>query len=120
MRNDFLAAALLTVLEIPAPAGKVVILRGYLVDQMCADGIAEQGLKAAAEHDRTCALMDLCIQSGFGVLTEGEDFVAFDEGGSEQALAAIESSSKAKNYKVTVSGEWQGEKKLKVHSLKLE
>ena len=57
MRNAFLAATLLTVLEIPAPAGKVVILRGYLVDQMCAHGIAEQGLKAAAEHDRTRALM---------------------------------------------------------------
>ena len=64
--------------------------------------------------------MELCIQSGFGVLTEAEDFVAFDEGGSEQAHAAIESSSKPKDYRVTVTGEWLGEKKLKVHSLKLE
>ncbi len=65
MRNAFLAATPLAVLEIPAPAGKVVILRGYLVDQMCADGIAEQGLKAAAEHDRTCALIEVGVASSW-------------------------------------------------------
>ena len=32
MRNAFLAATPLAVLEIPVPAGKVVILRGYLAD----------------------------------------------------------------------------------------
>ncbi len=120
MRKAFLVATLLTVLEVPAPAGKIITLRGYLVDQMCSEGIASQGLKAAAEHDRTCALMELCVESRFGVLTENGAFVAFDEAGSERALAAIESSSKDGDYKVTVTGEWQREQKFKVHSLKLE
>ena len=120
MRKAFLVATLLTVLEVPAPAGKIITLRGYLVDQMCSEGIASQGLKAAAEHDRACALMELCVESDFGVLTENGVFVAFDEAGSERALAAIESSSKDRDYKATVTGEWQGEKRFKVHSLKLE
>ena len=96
-----------------------VTLSGYLIDRECAPGIIEQGKEASANHDRSCALMDLCAQSGFGVLTSDGKFVTFDDPGNEKAIAAIENASKDKDYQVTVSGERQGDE-IKVESLKLD
>ena len=94
-------------------------LSGYLIDRECAPGIIEQGKEASANHDRSCALMDLCAQSGFGVLTSDGKFVTFDDPGSEKAIAAIENASKDKDYQVTVTGDRQGDE-IKVESLKLD
>lgn len=92
----------------PMPAEQVT-LEGYLVDRECSAGIIEQGAHAAAEHDRSCALMDLCVRSGFGILTAAGDFVIFDDAGNEKAVAAVESASKDKDYKIRVSGDRQGD-----------
>ena len=96
-----------------------VTLSGYLIDRECAPGIIEQGKEASANHDRSCALMDLCAQSGFGVLTSDGKFVTFDDSGNEKAIAAIENASKDKDYQVTVTGEQLGDE-IKVESLKLD
>ena len=64
-------------------------INGYLVDKQCSKGLATQGKKAVAEHDRTCILMDVCVQSGFGVLTEDGTFIEFDEAGSKKAAEAL-------------------------------
>ena len=96
-----------------------VTLTGYLIDRECAPGIIEQGEEASAKHDRSCALMDLCTQSGFGVLISDGKFVTFDDPGNEKAIAAIENASKDNDYQVTVTGEQQGDE-IKVESLKLD
>ena len=94
-------------------------INGYLVDKQCSKGLATQGKKAVAEHDRTCILMDVCVQSGFGVLTEDGTFIEFDEAGSKKAAEALESSAKEKDFKVTVTGDRRGDR-IKVESLKLQ
>ena len=48
------------------PSAEKVTLTGYLLDRECAPRIIEQGEEASAKHDRSCALMDLCAQCGFG------------------------------------------------------
>ena len=103
---------------IPAPAEQVT-LKGYLVDRECSSGIIEQGAEAAAEHDRSCALMEICRQSGFGLLTASGDFVIFDDAGNDKAVAALESASKDKDYKISVSGNRQGDE-IQVASLTIE
>ncbi len=102
----------------PSPAEQVT-LEGYLVDRECSSGIIEQGAQAAAEHDRSCALMEICIQSGFGILTAAGDFVIFDDAGNEKAVAAVESASKDKDYKIRVSGNRQGDE-IQVVSLTIK
>ena len=96
-----------------------VTLEGYLVDRECSSGIIEQGAEAAAEHDRTCALMELCIRSGFGILTAEGEFMVFDDAGNDKAVAAIESASKDKDYRIRVSGYRLGDE-MQVASLTME
>ena len=102
----------------PAPAEQVT-LEGYLVDRECSSGIIEQGAEAAAEHDRSCALMEICRQSGFGILTASGDFVIFDDAGNDKAVSALESASKDKDYKIRVSGAREGDE-IQVASLTIE
>ena len=94
-------------------------VKGYLVDKACSRELAEKGPKAIADHDRDCALMDSCLESGFGVMTADGKFIAFDAAGSKKAAAEIKASKKDKNYQVTVTGDQQGDT-IRVASLKLD
>jgi hypothetical protein len=72
----------------------------------------------ATAHDRECALMPSCQQSGYGVFTADNKFLAFDAGGNAQATAALKSSKKKNDLQVTVIGAIQGDT-IQVLSLKL-
>ena len=56
--------------------------------------------------------MDLCVQSGFGVLTVAGEFVVFDEASNDKAVAAIELANKDKDYKIRVRGSRDGNEVL--------
>ena len=112
----FIIAAFLTASPVPA---EQVTLEGYLVDRECSSGIIELGAEAAAKHDRSCALMEICVQSGFGILTAAGEFVIFDDAGNEKAVAEVESASKDKDYKIRVSGAREGDE-IQVASLTIE
>jgi hypothetical protein len=93
-------------------------ISGYLVDKACSQELAAKGQKALAGHDRMCALMEPCAKSGFGVVTGDGKFIAFDAAGNKKALAAIKASKKEQDYRVTVTGDQQGDI-IKVAALKL-
>jgi hypothetical protein len=104
----------------PAP------IKGILIDKKCSasaevrvlsTGI-EGGMVVAEAHTRECALMPACQKSGYGVFTWDQKFLAFDEAGNKQALAAIKASKKLGNLEVEVTGEVKGDT-IKVASLKL-
>jgi hypothetical protein len=94
-------------------------LSGYLVDKACSAELTAKGLTALAGHDRECALMDSCLESGFGVVTKDGKFIAFDAGGNKKAVESIKASKKDKNYQVTVTGDQQGDT-IRVATLKIE
>jgi hypothetical protein len=89
--------------------GKTVTMKGYVVDAMCAKGIAkkENMMEKAAAHTRECALEDACSASGYGVFSEGKWF-KFDDAGDAQAKALLENTKKEKGIAVEVSGTMQG------------
>lgn len=118
MQKALLTLALAAAFSLVGQAEKKTVT-GYLVDQACSKELAAKGPKALAGHDRACALMDTCSQSGFGVVTEDGRFLAFDPAGSKRALAAIKTSKKEQDYKVTVTGDQQGET-IKVASLQIQ
>lgn len=92
-------------------------ISGYLIDKSCS---AETVGKAAlAKHGKACALMGECRKSGYGVVTDDGKFIAFDAAGNKRALAVFQTSKKEMDYKVTVTGDQQGEV-IKVTSLKVE
>ena len=79
------------------------IVKGYLIDTKCGVRISENpGM--AANHTRQCLQTGSCEQSGYGVLTEGKQFIRFDKAGNEEAKKFLADIDKAKDIKVTVVG----------------
>lgn len=79
---------------------------GHLVDAMCGEKAAANVEKLAL-HKVSCALMDNCKESGFGIAADGK-FLKFDKAGDEKALALLEKTSKTNDLKVTVTGTVEG------------
>jgi hypothetical protein len=102
------AVALLVSVQGFAQEGKTT-LKGYVVDQMCAKGMAKKanfGEKAPA-HTKECALEDACAASGYGIYSEGK-WYSFDEKGSALAKAAIENSSRESELFFIATGTVKG------------
>lgn len=122
---------LLMVVALPgsfAMAAQAEEIKGILMDQMCsgkadlrisgATGTLVGGRIVAEAHTRECALMPECQKSGYGVYTQDNKFLKFDEAGNRKALAAIKASTKLDDFEVEVTGEVKGDS-IKVASLKI-
>ncbi len=95
-------------------------LKGYLVDQMCASGMVKKGTEAAmakaAKHTKECALEDMCMESGYGVMSNGK-YYKFDKNGDKEALALVKKTDSKSNIMIEVSGTGTN-KEFKVASIK--
>jgi len=81
-------------------------IQGYVVDAMCAKGMAkkESPMDAASKHTKECALEEGCAASGFGVFSEGK-WYKFDENGDKMAKYLIVKSKTEKGLVVEVTGD---------------
>jgi hypothetical protein len=104
--------------KVKKEAAKPVTVSGYVVDAMCAKGMAgkETTMKKAMSHTKACALEEDCAGSGFGVFSEGK-WYKFDENGDKQAQKLIENSSMERGIMVEVTGAMKGQT-LAVASMK--
>jgi len=107
-----------TVLLAGLAAAEQKTLSGYLMDKACSADAIKKGQAVAKAHDVGCALMDDCIQSGYGVLTSDGKFITFDAAGNKRAVAALKASKKKSDLQVTVTGDVSGDS-VKVATLKL-
>ena len=114
MRIAF-AFLLMTALALTASAAEI---EGFLIDKACSAKAVKDGYKAAGAHNKDCALMDGCGDSGFGVLTADNKYLLFDKEGSKKATAALQASKKSDNLKIKVTGDISGNT-IKVASIKI-
>jgi hypothetical protein len=93
-------------------------VQGYLVDLACA---AEEGQKPGfgAKHSKDCLQMPDCMKSGYGVLTDDKKVIKFDKAGNEKAKAFIADLKKAKDIKVNVTGDVNGDN-ITVNKIELQ
>ena len=74
-----------------------------VVDKMCS-------AKAKSDpdaHTRACALQ--CKGSGFGVVTEKGEFLAFDDAGNKKMSAALAATDKKDHLRADISGTRKGD-----------
>jgi hypothetical protein len=69
------------------------------------------------QHPTSCLLM--CAKTGYGIFTADGTWVKLDKKGNEEALAALEKTTKKDAIRVTVTGEKEGDT-IKVATLKLD
>ena len=94
-------------------------VQGVLMDKMCSAAAEKEGQAFAAKHDTKCALEASCAKSGYGVFTTDGKFLSFDAAGNAKAAAALKSTKKVDNLKVSVMGDVTGSS-IKVASLSLQ
>ena len=89
---------------------KTVAMSGYVVDAMCAKGMAgkETTMKKAMGHSKECALDKDCAASGYGVFSDGK-YYKFDEKGDAMAKGLIEKTTTEKGIMIDVTGTMKGE-----------
>jgi len=85
-------------------------LKGYVVDQMCAKGMAKKAnpMEKAAGHTKECALEEACAASGYGIFSNGK-WLKFDAAGDKLAKQAIEKSKREKGLMFEVTGTRDGD-----------
>lgn len=85
-------------------------MNGYVVDQMCAKGMAKKAhpMEKAAGHTKECALEEACAASGYGIFSNGK-WMKFDAAGDKLAKQAIEKSKREKGLMFEVTGTIDGE-----------
>jgi hypothetical protein len=115
MLKNLVAIVLSALLVSPAMAQDekkegATTLKGYVVDAMCAKGMAKKDnpMEKAAAHTKACALEEACAESGFGVFSDGK-WHKFDEKGDAMALELIKASKADKGIMVEVKGEPKGD-----------
>ena len=95
-------------------------MKGYLVDKMCATGMAkkapDEAMAKAEKHTKSCALEESCQESGFGLMSAGI-WYKFDDNGDKQALALLKKTEKTNAIMVSVTGTHDGDI-FKVTSIK--
>ena len=105
-----LMAVIALSLVVMGQGGKIT-LTGYIIDKACSARMAKKSdpQAAAAEEPTSCALMEGCLKSGFGIYADGK-YTEFDAKGGRLAKAALEKSKKDKGAKFQVTGKVTGGK----------
>jgi len=90
---------------------KSVTFTGHIVDKACSARVLKKDnvQAAAAAETKSCALMENCAKSGFGVFADGK-YTEFSDKGNALAKAALEKSKKDKGATFKVTGKVVGGK----------
>jgi|SRR5882724_4113127 len=86
-----------------------VAIKGHLVDVACSVRKAHRP-ESLTVHSKSCMQMPSCNGSGFGVVTEDQQFIKFDEDGNEKARKFLSETKADHDFKVVVSGSMDGDK----------
>ncbi len=96
---------------------KSVTLTGYLIDNSCAANHATDKTFGTwvKTHGTSCAMMEACEKSGYGVVV-GEKLYKFDDAGNASAADLLKSTKSKKGLHVKAEGTVDGDT-LKVTKL---
>jgi hypothetical protein len=96
---------------------KTVTLDGYLIDNSCAAGHSTDKTFGTwvKTHGTSCAKMEACEKSGYGVVV-GEKLYKFDDAGNTSAEELLKNTKSKKGLKVKAEGTVDGDT-LKVSKL---
>jgi len=77
---------------------------GYLIDAACARERKATETDLGQKHTRKCMEMPACEHSGFGLLTDDNEFLPFDESGNRKVRALLERTNQNDRLRVIVHG----------------
>ncbi|MGI0106363.1 hypothetical protein JRG66_02505 [Salinimicrobium tongyeongense] len=82
------------------------VLDGYVVDIICLRRISpSQYTNQASEHSTACALMDHCVESGYGLIGENNELKLLDPKATPRIVALLKQTDKDKGVRLRVERE---------------
>ena len=85
-------------------AAKRTVWTGYLIDVACAIERKDTESDLGEKHTRKCMEMPPCDRSGFGLLTDDNEFLPFDENGNRKVRALLQQTKQSDRLRVIVRG----------------
>jgi len=86
----------------PKPASGA--FSGFLMDIACARERMEKEADLGEKHTRKCLEMPVCNHSGFGLLTDTNELLPFDENGNLKVRMLLERTDQTENLRAVVQG----------------
>ena len=77
---------------------------GYLIDLACARERKDEEPDLGAKHTKKCMQMPACDRSGFGLLTDANELLPFDENGNSRVRALLQQTTQTGHLRVTIQG----------------
>lgn len=77
---------------------------GYLIDLACARERKDEEPDLGQKHTKKCMQMPACDRSGFGLLTDANDLLPFDENGNTKVRALLQQTNQTGHLRVVVQG----------------
>ena len=77
---------------------------GYLMDHTCARERKDTDSDLGPRHTLKCLQMPACERSGYGLLTDKNEFLPFDEGGNNKVRALLLKTHKESGFRAVVRG----------------
>ena len=112
MTRKFSALALILMFAfvLYAQGDKQVKITGYIIDNACANGHANDANFSARvkKHSTSCALMPNCEGSGFAVFSEGKLY-KLDKAGNQSAADLLKDTETKDGVMVAVEGTLDGD-----------
>ena len=94
-------------------------VEGFVVDIACLRKYsAREAFDRASRHTRDCALMPHCIESGFGVVTDGGQLVPLDTAATMEVVDVLRRTDASSGIRIRVHRKREGEE-MRTRSVEL-
>ena len=77
---------------------------GYLIDLACARERKDVEPDLGPQHTKKCMLMPACNRNGFGLLTDANELLPFDENSNSKVRTLLRRTNQSGDLRVVVQG----------------
>lgn len=92
---------------------------GYLIDLTCARERKKDETDLGEKHTKKCMQMPICDRGGFGLLTDSNELLVFDEEGNRKVRLLLQQTNQESHLRAVVIGAKSNDV-VKVSKIKLQ
>lgn len=123
-RRTLLVLALVFFLVLPISAKEAKhssagAFTGYLIDLTCARERKKDETDLGEKHTKKCMQMPICDRGGFGLLTDSNELLVFDEEGNRKVRLLLQQTNQESHLRAVVTGAKSNDV-VKVSKIKLQ
>jgi hypothetical protein len=92
---------------------------GYLIDLICARERKQEEIDLGEKHTKKCMQMPICDRAGYGLLTDSNELLVFDQEGNRKVRLLLQQINQESHLHAVVAGTKSNDV-VKVSKIKLQ